>query len=79
MKNESTGTKTKLIGYQIVSDDGKNDIPACFFSFEVFTDIQLAEKWLFLEKMNPEHGKFRWVILPIFEGDVENPTFIDYV
>lgn len=34
----------KIIGFQIVSNDGNNDIPQCFFSFEIFEDIELAIK-----------------------------------
>ena len=66
----------KIIGFQIVSNDGKNEIPECFYSFEYFVDINLATLWLELEKSNPEYGIFRWVILPIFEGDIEEPTEI---
>ena len=69
----------KLIGYQIVSNDGKNELPSCFYSFEVIEDVGVAELWLLYEKKNPEHGLFRWVLLPIFEGDVEEPTFIDSI
>jgi hypothetical protein len=72
-------TSTKLIGYQIVSNDGKNELPKCYFSFEVIEDIGIVEKWLIMEKKNPENGVFRWVALPIFEGEVENPTFIDCI
>ena len=32
-----------------------------------------------MEKKNPEHGIFRWVVVPIFDGEVENPTFIDCI
>ena len=71
--------KKPLIGYQIVSNDGKNELPSCFHSFEVINDAYVAEKWLAMENANPEHGKFRWVLLPIFEGDVEEPTFIEYI
>lgn len=70
---------TEIIGYQIVSNDGKNEIPDRFYSFEVIEDIEVAETWLKLEKANPENGKFRWVLLPIFEGDIEEPTIIDYI
>lgn len=70
---------SKLIGYQIVSNDGKNEIPNAFYSFEVIKDAYVAERWLTLEKANPENGKFRWALLPIFEGDVEEPTFIDSI
>jgi hypothetical protein len=73
MKNNS------LIGYQIVSNDGKNELPSCFFSFEVIDNFCIAEKWIMMEKNNPENGDFRWVILPIFKGDVEEPTFIDCI
>lgn len=66
----------RVIGFQIVSNDGNNDIPECFFSFEMFEDIELACTWLEHEKTNPEHGEFRWVILPIFEGDIEEPTIM---
>ncbi len=68
-----------LIGYQIVSNDGKNIMPECFYSFEVIEDFSIAEKWLIMEKKNPEHGIFRWVVVPIFDGEVENPTFIDCI
>lgn len=68
----------KLIGYQIVTNDGKNDIPSCFFSFEVFSNIRTVEQWIVAEKNNLINGKFRWVILPIFDGDVEEPTFINF-
>lgn len=49
------------------------------FSFEVIEDFAIAEKWLIMEKNNPENGDFRWVVLPIFEGDVEEPTFVDCI
>lgn len=67
---------SKLIGYQIVSNDGKNELPECFFSFEVIEDVHNAERWLIHEKKKLEYGEFRWVILPIFAGDVEEPTMI---
>jgi hypothetical protein len=70
---------SKLIGYQIVSGDGKCEQPLCFFSFEVLENFELVETWFELEKQNPEHGNFRWVALPIFEGDVEEPTLLDYI
>jgi hypothetical protein len=69
----------KIIGYQIVSNDGKNELPDAFFSFEVFIYFEVIELWLSLEKANPENGEFRWVISPVFEGDIEEPTFIEYI
>lgn len=68
-----------IIGYQVVSNDGKNETPECFYSFEMFEDVNLAEIWLNLEKKNPEHGEFRWVLLPIFDGDIEDPTIINEI
>lgn len=68
-----------LIGYQIESNDGQHEIPDCFHSFEVITTIEIADLWIRLEKMTPENGQFRWVIVPVFEGDIEEPTFIDYI
>ena len=68
----------KIVGYQIVSNDGKN-VPECFYSYEYFVDVNLATKWLELEKSNPEYGGFRWVLLPIFEGDIEEPTEINAI
>lgn len=65
-----------IMGYQIVSNDGKNEIPDCFYSFEVL-DFGVAELWLHAEQRNPEHGQFRWVLLPVFDGDIEEPTIID--
>jgi len=65
-----------LIGYQIVSNDGKNNIPEEFYSFEIFKDIIMVENWIRWEKHSEKNGFFKWVILPIFEGDIEEPTFI---
>lgn len=68
----------KLIGYQIVSNDGKNEMPDNHLSFEVITDISKLVLWLKNEKKKSGNSKFRWV-LPIFEGDIEEPIFIDYI
>lgn len=67
-----------LIGYQIVSNDG-NEIPKGFYSFEVFEDVLIAEKWIMAEKSKPESGIFRWVIKPVFKGDIEEPKFLDCI
>ena len=68
----------KIIGYQIISKD-RTEMPDCFWSFEVFADKGIAQKWLDLEKLNPEHGEFRWKLVPVFEGEVEEPTFIEEI
>lgn len=69
----------KILGYQIESNDGKHEIPDCFYSFEVLTTIELAEKWMELEIQNPEFGPFRWAIFPVFEDTIEEPSFIDCI
>ena len=66
-----------IIGYQIESADGKHDIPSCFYSFEILPK-ELAEKWLELEKLNPEYPG-EWVAVPVSEGDIEEPTFVEYI
>ena len=58
----------KIIGFQIV-DKGKN-IPEGFYSFEVFIDI--ADVVTKLEALKSK----KWLIEPIYEGDIEEPTFI---
>lgn len=65
----------KIIGYQIVSDDGENNIPDEFYSFEIFEKFEHVIDWLEEEKNDPTH-EIDWVILPIFEGDIEEPTII---
>lgn len=66
----------KLIGYQIISNDGENEIPELFSPSEVIEDIYIAKRWLELERECPENGCFRWVLLPIFEGDIEEPIIL---
>lgn len=68
--------KRNIVGYQIVSADGNNDLPNCFYSFEMFDDFNLAELWLQYEANTPEHGSFRWCLIPVFDGDIEDPTII---
>ena len=58
----------KIIGFQIVDKD--KNIPEQFYSFEVFVGIDDVVKEL--ENLQDK----RWLIEPIFEGDVEEPTFI---
>jgi len=68
-----------IVGYQIESNDGLHEIPESFHSFEVFTTLELAEFWLLTEKASPENGEFRWVTVPIYDGDIEEPTFLEYI
>ena len=58
----------KIIGFQIV-DKGKN-IPEGFYSFEVFINIDDV-----IQELVTLQNK-KWLIEPIFEGDIEEPTFV---
>lgn len=69
----------KIIGWQIVSDDGKNDIPVGFYSFEIWVSKKEVEAYLQIEKENPKFGEYRWKIVPIYEGDIEEPAFLKNV
>jgi len=58
----------KIIGFQIVDKD--KNIPEEFYSFEVFANIDDVVK-----KLHHLQNK-KWLIEPIFAGDIEDPTFI---
>ena len=58
----------RIIGFQIVDKD--KNIPDEFYSFEVFVNIDDVIK----ELQHLQNKK--WLIEPIFEGDIEDPTFI---
>jgi hypothetical protein len=58
----------KVIGFQIVDKD--KNIPYGFYSFEIFVDIAVVIKEL--EILQDK----KWLLEPIFEGDIEEPTFI---
>lgn len=57
-----------IVGFQIV-DKNKN-IPEGFYSFEVFVHMDDV-----VDELQQLQNK-KWLIEPIFEGDIENPTFI---
>jgi len=59
----------ELIGFQVVDGNGEypsDDTP--FYSFEVLT----LEHALRIQATDPK----RWRLLPIYDGDVEEPTLI---
>lgn len=58
----------KLLGYQLVTKDG--EYPACHYSFEVYplTDLLLLR----LQMKKP----MDWLLMPIHEGDIEEPTVV---
>jgi hypothetical protein len=58
----------KIIGFQIVDKD--KNIPEEFYSFEVFVSIEDV-----IRELESLYDK-KWLIEPIFEGDIEEPTFI---
>ena len=58
--------EARPVGYQV--DDGRGEIPAEMRSFEIYTlPICLSKV-----KEDPKI----WRLIPIYEGDVEKPTFI---
>lgn len=63
--------KRELIGYQIDFDD--KDWPEGLFSFEVFRTKTDAEDFIFTSKSDE---KYYDRIVEIYEGDVEEPSFI---
>ena len=63
----------KLIGYQVVGDDG--EMPEGLFSFQVIKDKQEAEDILDFAKAEEPHKK-GMTIYPVYEGDIKKPSFI---
>lgn len=69
---------TDIIGAQVIGPDGYNihgqeDDPFELASFEVLTDnaIKTARNWA------SDHPGY--AVVPVFEGDVENPSFVSEV
>ena len=58
----------KIIGFQIVDRD--KNMPDEFYSFEVFVNIADV-----IKELQQLQNK-KWLIEPIFEEDIEDPTFI---
>lgn len=66
----------KLIGYQIVDEDTyAPSMPDGFYSFQIIRPscLQKVANKFFRKQMD---DPVKWVIIPIYEGDVEEPTFI---
>lgn len=61
----------KIIGYQIVDTDSGADIPEVFFSFVVMSET-FCKKWLADNNLFGE-----WKMVPVYDGDIEEPTFFD--
>ena len=62
-----------LVGYQIINDNG--EMPEGLFSFQVIKSKDVAKKWL-AEAKEKEPEKKGLFMHPIYQGDIENPTFI---
>ncbi|MBE0427847.1 MAG: hypothetical protein IBX72_14535 [Nitrospirae bacterium] len=60
--------KKKFIGYQIVDRD--NMIPDGFASFEVIKTHSVIDDFF------KEHVGEGWFVVPVYEGDIEEPSFI---
>lgn len=61
----------KIIGYQIESADGKHNIPAQFFSWQIFKRKKKAAEWL-------ANNDGAWMIIPVRKGTIENHSFINH-
>lgn len=73
MDNTHGRTKKRHVGWQIVNTETDNP-PAGLMTYEVHTDLAAVLAW-FADLVNPQH----WRLIPIFEGDVEGPCFIEDV
>lgn len=62
--------KRKFIGYQIVSIDGKHNIPDEFYSFVVIRTKKVLDDFFRKDKSG------LWVIVPVYSGEIEEPTFL---
>ena len=63
----------KLLGYQVVGEDGV--LPGGYFSFHVIRDIHQAKNLLHKTEVEEPHLT-GLTICPIYEGDIEEPSFI---
>lgn len=64
--------KEKPVGYQIEAVGSDHEIPDGFPSFAILNKKAVAN---FFEGMCKGEAA-QWEIVPIFEGDIEEPTFI---
>lgn len=63
----------RLVGYQIVGDN--DEMPEGLFSFQVIRSREKALEWLAqVEKYEPH--KTGMLVCPVYEGDIEGPSFI---
>lgn len=64
---------SKFLGYQIVDED-THDIPKGYYSFTVIKDASRLTE--FFKSQEGADEPCKWIVIPIFEGDVEEPTFV---
>lgn len=70
-KRKPGSRKKTIVGYQIESRDGKQNIPEGQYSFCIY-NLAFVHEWFAADP-----GRVReWCIIPIFDGDVEEPTFV---
>ena len=62
--------RKKFLGYQIVSKDGNYNIPEGFWSFEIIQTKKVLDDFFRKDKSG------LWVIVPVYSGDIEEPTFV---
>ncbi len=62
--------RKRFLGYQIVSKDGSNEIPEKFHSFEIIRTKKILDDFF------SEDNSGLWVIVPVYSGEIEEPTFV---
>ena len=69
MKKTFGPHKERLVGWQIVDGD-TDDPPPGMHTYEIYT-LNFVLDWL----ADPEVDRSYWRLIPIFDGDVEEPVF----
>ena len=68
----------KVIGYQITNQN--QDIPVGLYSFQLFKTAEQAFNYLREHKLNKGLPASKcWFVKEYYEGDIEEPTYIDEV
>lgn len=68
---ESDRPGRRLIGYQIVVREGLTP-PENIGEDEIFTSIALLNRFF----LDLEQEEQRWIIIPVYEGDLEHPEIV---
>jgi hypothetical protein len=70
-KQSKKEPQKKLVGYQIESRDGKQEIPEEFASFEIIRTKKTLDDFF------QNNDGSLWMIVPVYKDDIEGPIFVD--